>query len=132
MGKDKYILETKQEKNKEQFNLDFIQVVKNVKLLIAIPLKIDESKVWIDHYQIKPRKAHTGKKEKNEVMYYNVDMTLTFANQQRMSNKQLEFQMNKVLHKLFGEKVTMESIAVDTNGNSEEDEVEDARQGPDY
>jgi len=120
-SKKKYVLTEDgdmKKKNKEQFNLDFIQVAKNIKLLIAIPLKIDESKVWIDHYQIIP----TEETKQNGM--YNVDMSLTFTNQQQMSNQQLEYQMNKILPTLFGESVTMESMPQEVD---QSEEVDDAK-----
>merc|ERR1712154_257949 len=59
---------------------------------------------------------------------FNIDMTLSFTNQQRMSNKELAHQMSRILHDLFGDEVTMETIT-DNDGYDEhdEDEVEDAQ-----
>lgn len=113
---NKYVKKSKTKS--EEYNLDFIQIAKNIKLLIAIPLKIDIGKVWIENYKIMPNKL-------GKANVYNIDMSLSFTNQQKMSNKQLAYQMSKILHTLFGEQVKMETIT--DNNESGYDEVENAQ-----
>ena len=116
----KYI---KKNTDNPEFNLDFIQNAKVIKLLLAIPLKIDISKIWLKHYQIIDSKSHKN--------MYNIKASLTFENQLKMSNEQLSFQINKILHELFPRDVKLETIKSNENGEDESNDhdelVEDAK-----
>ena len=108
---DKFVGQKGDEKN----NLDFIQMVQSIKLLVAIPLNIEEDNVWIEEYRI-------SQSTTTQRGSYDLRISLRFSNQQRMEMDQLTFLMEKILHKLFAENVVMERIK-----NVEDGAVEDAK-----
>ena len=99
---------------KEQYNLDFINIIKSIKLLIAIPLRIDTKKVWIINYQI--QKSNTNMKNA-----YNIFIKLKFLNKQHIENVEISYYIKQIFHYLFENQVKISRVKLNDKINDFDD-----------